>query len=85
MAAAMMMEAVEVLRIPKVGPPDRLGQRLGRVRDRHQMDVVGHQAVGEDLLFPSKLLQLLLRADELHCGVVQTDKAALGLVVIEGE
>ena len=43
------MKAVDRLGVPEVGPAEALGQRLLAGRDGDQVDVVAHQAVGEDV------------------------------------
>jgi len=47
--AAASVEPVDVLRVAQVRSPDGLGQGLVPVRDGHQVQVVGHQAVGDQL------------------------------------
>jgi hypothetical protein len=76
--AAAPVEAVDILRVAKVGPADGLGQRLLLVGNRHQMNVVGHQAVGEDL--QAVLLGLLLQKLQVHPPVVIHKEHVLAVV-----
>ena len=43
------MKAVDVLGVAEVRPPESLGQRLVQAGQDHQVDVVAHQAPGQDL------------------------------------
>ena len=55
-----------------------LGQRILLVRKRHQMDVIGHQAVGEDL--QAVLLGLLLQKLQVHPPVVIYEEHVLAVI-----
>ena len=55
-----------------------LGQRILLVRKRHQMDVVGHQAVGEDL--QAVLLSLLLQQLQVHPPVLVHEEHILAVI-----
>jgi len=47
--AAAAMETIDVLCIAKVCPADGLGQRILGVGYRHDMDMVAHQAIADQL------------------------------------
>jgi hypothetical protein len=72
------METVDILRVPKAGPADGLGERLLRVWDRHQMDMVGHQAVSQDL--QAVLLGLLLQQLQIHLPVLVREEHVLAVI-----
>jgi hypothetical protein len=76
--AATFVDAVDVLAVAKVGPPDRLGQRLLRVRDRHQVHVVGHQAVAQDL--QAALARLLRQQSQVDVAVLIHEEHILTVV-----
>ena len=65
-----------------------LRRRLGTVPDLFSLSAGtrnAKNAIFYPCLLPSKLLQFLLRADELHRAVVEQDQATPGIVIVERE
>ena len=47
--SAAPVQPVDILSIQKVRPPNGLGKRVALPRNRHQVDVIRHQAIREDI------------------------------------
>ena len=78
--AAAPVEAVDILRVAKVGRADGPGQRPLLVGNRDQMDMVGHQAVSEDL--QAILLGLLLQKPQVHPPVLVHEEHGLAVISV---
>jgi len=76
--AAAAVKAVDVLGIAKVSPPDCFGQGLLFVRNGHQMDVVAHEAVRQDL--QAVLACLLLEQFQVHPPILVHEEHVLAVV-----
>ena len=66
-----------------MGPADRLGQSLLLVRNPHQMDVVGHEAVGHNL--QAVLARLLLEQLQVHLPVLVHEEHILAVIPALGD
>jgi hypothetical protein len=69
---------IKVLSVAAVGATESGGQGVGSVGDDDEVDVVGHEAVGEDAEARMGRVQAEEFEVDLAVGVVEEDKLAIG-------
>ena len=76
--AAAPVKAVDVLGVQPMGPAHGLGQRLGRLRRCHEMNVISHQAIPQYL--QAETIRLLLEYRKIHMAIIINEEHILSVV-----